>query len=294
MTDNGRKTKSNPAGRLLALLLIVAACLSLFAGCGKGATLGLANTPLTGQVTPALSPNTTPALSQTPGLPVDGPQQSATPSPAATYTAEELNGIARADDVLPVLAYEEARAINADVIGWIAIPGTTIDYPVVRGSDNEYYLGRNVEKKESSYGSVFMDFRNADPEQQRHIILYGHNMKNGTMFHDLMNYKQKDFFNENRFIYFTWDGVQTVWEIYLATIIPFTEGYTINYIGTRFSGDDNFTTYMADMMAYAGTVSPSIVDQDTTITAADQVLTLSTCTYEYDDSFFAVQAKRIK
>lgn len=294
MSGGGRKTKSNPAGRLLAPLLIAAVCLALLVGCGKGTAVGPANTPLTGQVTPAFSLYPTPAPPQTPGSPVEGPQQSASPSPAATYTVEELNGIARADDVLPVLAYEEVRAINPDVIGWIAIPGTTIDYPVVRGSDNEYYLGRNVEKKESSYGSVFMDFRNADPEQQRHIILYGHNMKNGTMFHDLMNYKQKDFFNENRFIYFTWDGVQTVWEIYLATIIPFTEGYTINYIGTRFAGDENFTTYMADMMAYAGTVSPSIVDHSITITAADQVLTLSTCTYEYDDSFFAVQAKRIK
>ncbi|HOG00439.1 MAG TPA: class B sortase [Clostridia bacterium] len=284
------------AKKLSALLLCGAVC--LLAACGGAVSASPTNTPIQAKATmaptappsasPAVTPETTHAL---PGQ-TDG---GAEPILAEReFTADELNGIAQADDVLPTLKYEDARKLNPDVVGWISIPGTSIDYPVVRCDDNEYYLGRNVEKQKSRYGTVFMDFRNADAEQQKHIILYGHNMKNGTMFHDLMNYKQKDFFKENRFIYFLWDGTETVWEIYLATIIPNTDGFTINYIATRFLDDNNFVSYMAEMAAYANTVSPSLVDESVAVTAADQVLTLSTCTYEYDNSRFAVQARRIK
>ena len=118
---------------------------------------------------------------------------------------------------------------NGDFIAWLSIPGTPIDYPVVRAADNDYYLGRDVEKRKSAYGAIFMDFRNADPAQQKHIILYGHNMKNGTMFHDLMNYKQKSFFDEHRIINLLWDGVDTQWEIFVAYII---KPNTIYHIST--------------------------------------------------------------
>lgn len=274
-----------------AALLLAAAFLTLF-GCEPAALVGPVNTPIQAKVTPTPSPTAAQTPEETPDL-ADPTDAQSTPGSDA-YTADELDGIAQADDVLPTVEYDDARALNPDVVGWISIPGTSIDYPVVRCDDNEYYLGRNVEKQKSRYGSIFMDFRNADPEQQKHIILYGHNMKNGTMFHDLMNYKQKDFFDEYKYIYFLWGDTQTVWEIYLATIIPSTDGFTINYIATRFADDNNFASYMAEMIAYAKTMSPSNIDDSVTISATDQVLTLSTCTYEYDNSRFAVQARRIK
>ena len=228
-----------------------------------------------------------------------------TPAPTATpaavqataddeepYSPQELNGIAGPDDVLPMHdSYEEVKAINDDVIGWITIDGTVIDYPVVRAADNDYYLGRDVEKRKSAYGAIFMDFRNADPAQQKHIILYGHNMKNGTMFHDLMNYKQKSFFDEHRIIDLLWDGVETQWEIFVAYII---KPNTIYHISTAFTDDQHFADVMNQTIEYAKTVKPSNADPDVTIKPSDQVLTLSTCTYEYDDSFFAVMARRIK
>ncbi len=282
--------------KLTALLLCLVAC--LIAGCSRAANVLPTNTPIQAKATIAATPSPSARPANTPeATPTFLPGETDDAEPAPTeheYTEDELNGIAQAGDVLPTLEYEDARDMNPDVVGWISIPGTSIDYPVARCGDNEYYLGRNVEKQKSRYGTIFMDFRNADDDQQKHIILYGHNMKNGTMFHDLMNYKQKDFFNENRFIYFLWDGTETVWEIYLATIIPNTDGFTINYIATRFSDDNNFSNYMAEMIAYAKTVSPSLIDESTVITATDQVLTLSTCTYEYDNSRFAIQARRIK
>lgn len=288
------RPKTERAKKAAALLLCAAFCMLL--GCEPAGNITPSNTPIQAKVTPTAAS----AFSPTPGATPDTSAGATDPIGAeptagdSEYTADELNGIAQAGDVLPTLDYENAKELNADVVGWISIPGTSVDYPVVRGEDNEYYLGRNVEKEKSRYGSIFMDFRNADPEQQRHIVIYGHNMKNGTMFHDLMNYKQKDFFDENRFIYLLWDGTETVWEIYLATIIPSIDGYTIDYIRTRFDSDNHFAKNMAEMIAYANTMSPSIVDDTVSISATDQVLTLSTCTYEYDNSRFAVQARRIK
>ena len=234
---------------------------------------------------PTPSPTLTPA-------PTSTPSSTTVAEDEEPYSPQELNGIAGPDDVLPMHdSYEEVKAINDDVIGWITIDGTVIDYPVVRAADNDYYLGRDVEKRKSAYGAIFMDFRNADPAQQKHIILYGHNMKNGTMFHDLMNYKQKSFFDEHRIIDLLWDGVETQWEIFVAYII---KPNTIYHISTAFTDDQHFADVMNQTIEYAKTVKPSNADPDVTIKPSDQVLTLSTCTYEYDDSFFAVMARRIK
>lgn len=285
------------ANIVLTALLLIAALLAV-AGCKPAAGNLPTNTPIQAKATPTATPAATARPDATPDFSIEPTGEvTATPDPDA-FSPDDLNGIAQAEDVLPYLeSYEEAKALNPDVVGWITIPGTSINYPVVRCDNNEFYLGRNVNRQKSRYGAIFMDFRNADPEQQRHIVLYGHNMKNGTMFHDLMNYKQQDFFDQYRTINFIWDGTATVWEIYLATVIPALDEYgsTIDYTRTRFpAGDAQFVGNMAEMIAYANTMSPSIVDAAVTISAADQVLTLSTCTYEYDNSRFAVLARRTK
>lgn len=258
---------------------------------------------------PAVEIGVQPSTTQTPVLPLPTPSVTPEPiitteplpgdnlnaSPAETddgYSLEELNGVAKPEDNLPILdSYKEAKAINSDVIGWITIDGTVIDYPVVRGTDNEYYLRHNVEKEKSRFGSIFMDFRNAENYQQRHIIIYGHNMKNGTMFHDLMNFKQKDFFDANRTVKLYWDGVETEWQIYLAYIVM---PNTIYHIHVRFADNKEFADIMNQTIEYAKTVKPVNYDSSVTIKPTDQVLTLSTCTYEYDGSYFAVMAKRVK
>lgn len=275
--------------RLLMILFVLV--LAAISACSKTAdtdpVVEVITTPAATEK-PFSGPDTTPE--PTPELPVSTPDSSVPGE--GELTEEELTGIARPGDKPPEKkSYEEFKKINSDVIGWLTVPGTVIDYPVVRCSNNEYYLGRDVNKKKNAHGAIFMDFRNADPLQQRHIILYGHNMKNGTMFHDLMNYKQKEFFNKNRTIEFNWDGVETKWEIYLAYLIPPNQIYHIN---TLFGDAKNFADVMNDTIEFAKTVTPSNILEDVTIKETDQVLTLSTCSYEYDGSFFAVCARRIK
>ena len=235
-----------------------------------------------------------PGLTAAP-LPSGGAAGNEDPSAADPERYKELNGIADAGDMLPIVpSYEAALGVNTDVIGWLTVPGTSIDYPVVRTVDNEFYLDHNIEQVPSKHGAVFMDFRNADASQQKHIVLYGHNMKNGTMFHDLLNFKRETFFAENRIVYFNWGGTETMWEIYVATVIPSNDNHRINYVETRFANSNAFAEYMADMTAYARTVSSARVYENTVISPSDQVLTLTTCTYETDGSRFAIQARRVK
>ena len=267
----------------LLLALLMAALLVVMPGCTSSEQSGDVVDLQTQQ--PALTPE--PVI--TPSTPV------AESTPGVTATAiplEELDGVAGPDDVLPpVMTYEEYKAKNSDVVGWITVPNTKIDYPVVRGKDNEFYLVHNVEKESSKHGAVFMDYRNADPQQQRHIILHGHNMKNGTMFHDLNNYKQRSFFEQNRTITFIWDGVVTKWEVFAAFVWP---GDNSNVYETRFYDDQDFANYMKDWIDFVSNVKYSIVEKSVTIQPSDQILTLSTCTYEYDNSRFLVSARRIQ
>ena len=96
------------------------------------------------------------------------------------------------------LAEEKARiaelvAINPDFAGWIRIDGTTIDYPVVRGADNDFYLYRTFTGEPNGSGSIFMDFRNRAGFDGAHAILYGHAMRDGSMFAALRQYLSSDF-----------------------------------------------------------------------------------------------------
>lgn len=271
------------------------------AGMALAAVLLLGGCSLTGNVLPPAHTDALPVVTVT--LPSnDAPvRPERTPAPGAADNTinsnvdySSLDGVAEPGDVLPILTYDEARQQNRDVIGWISIPGTSIDYPVVRTDDNEFYLNHNILKEESKHGAIFMDFRNADRGQQKHIILYGHDMKNGTMFHGLLNFKQKSFFSENRIISFNWDGTDTMWEIYLAAVIPLVDGHMINYVETRFADNAAFESYMVDMAAYARTAPSSNVSDAISIGQADQVLTLTTCTEEDDGSRFVVQARRVR
>lgn len=94
--------------------------------------------------------------------------------------------------------WDELKKINKDIIGWIEIPNTNINYPILK-DENLYYLNHNFERKNNKNGSIFI--RNQDLLKNQEIIIYGHNMKNGTMFSELGEYLNQDFFEKNSKIY---------------------------------------------------------------------------------------------
>lgn len=165
-------------------------------------------------------------------------------------------------------------AINPDVIGWISIPTLNIEYPVVIGSDNEFYLRHAYNKAEAYSGSIYMDYRSSRDWSDQRTIIYGHNMNdiNGSMFGDLPKYDKEEFYKKNEgknFVYiYTPEGVR-VYEIFAVTFsnnqtedimfsLNFPQSYSIAELQSQISKTAFYNTGIT-------------VDDD------DIVLTLYTC-----------------
>lgn len=93
--------------------------------------------------------------------------------------------------------FTELRKINEDIVAWVQIPGLGVDYPVVQGEDNEYYLHHTFRKEANKAGSIFLDYRNRVDFTDQRVIIYGHNMKDGSMFSNLKKYQDDAFRKES-------------------------------------------------------------------------------------------------
>jgi len=180
--------------------------------------------------------------------------------------------------------FASLREINSEIVGWISIADTSIDYPVVQHSDNDYYLDHNIERSRSSRGAIFMDYRNERMTEDPHIVIYGHHMKDGSMFSQLYNYKDEQYFHEHSLI--TLDTLEqpTTWQIVSAYVYsPQHQFFQLQY-----GSEQEHNDYLQQIMA------ASLYDTGLEITAEDQLLTLVTCTYEISDARFIVHAKRVE
>ena len=204
--------------------------------------------------------------------------------PASTEPA--LSGTEEATEPavnpIPVVDFESLRARNEDTVGWIYIPGTNVSYPIVRAADNDYYLYRLFDGTVNSAGSIFMDYRNAETWQDRHTVIYGHNMKNGTMFADILNYQSQDYYDAHPTGYLL--TPQGNYEL------VFFAGYVAD---PTEPGEDAWQMEFEDNDAYlkwlrhAGTRSTFLSQWIPGV--QDRVITLSTCSYAYDDARYVLQ-----
>ena len=182
------------------------------------------------------------------------------------------------------LTFGHLHEINEDIVGWISIDGTSIDYPVVQTNDNIYYLSHSVYKEESSAGTIFMDSRNESSPLDKNTVLYGHHMKNGMMFHDLASYKEAAFYKKHPYVeYGGVDGIGK-WEVFSAYVTNTAD----NYIETEFDSDEDFEQFLERV------VSKSLYHTGCEVKGADKILTLSTCSYEFDDARMVVHAKLVE
>jgi sortase B len=179
--------------------------------------------------------------------------------------------------------YKPLLEINQDVVGWVSVPDTVINYPVVQAEDNDYYLRRDIHGERATAGTIFMDYRSDARANGRNTILYGHHMRNGTMFKDLVKYKNEEFFQNNPIVRFDTLYEEIEWEVFSAYVTH--AGFP--YIQTVFASDEEYLEFLSKIK------SQSIFHKDMELTSEDRILTLSTCTYEYDDARFVVHARRI-
>ena len=169
--------------------------------------------------------------------------------------------------------------INSDYKCWINIENTNIDYPVVQSEDNDYYLKRNFFNKKNYSGSVFFDFR--VDKNSRNAILYAHNMKDGTMFANIEKFKNKDFFDENNKIIIEKDGVKYEYEVFS---VYYLSGKENAHLKTHFGPNEEFRAYLDTAKARSLFESKRELNNN-------EILTISTCSYEFKDCRTVVHAQ---
>ena len=169
-------------------------------------------------------------------------------------------------------------------MGWFSIKGTKIDYPVTRGKDNYFYLNHLFTGERNIMGSIFMDYRNNGDFSDKNTIIYGHNMKNGSMFSFLTKYKNqhklKTFAN---MILYTPGGN--------FSIKPFA-GIIVDgkYESVRFDFEDNY-----DFQNYISSIKKkSTFESDIIVQGDDRIITLCTCSYEFNNARYVLFGKLIR
>ncbi len=157
---------------------------------------------------------------------------------------------------------------NPDVLAWIYAPGTKINYPVLQGEDNDYYLNHTWDGWKNSVGSIFMEYRNNPTFMDFNTILYGHNMNDGSMFADVIDFSQEQFAKSHPYIYLVLPGGILRYDVFSAYKAPVdgqTYGLSFNQEQTRV----DFLNYAKENSTIQTGVAPK---------TTDLILTLSTCT----------------
>jgi len=188
--------------------------------------------------------------------------------------------------------YGELYEYNNDLIGWLKIDGTIIDYPVVQADDNEFYLDKGIDKEYTKSGTLFLDARaNVLDERSTNLIIYGHHMHDNTMFGSLFDYDDEEFYKEHPFIQF-----DTLYEegYYEIVSVFYSKIYNVGDVGFRYyqlieaEDEEAFQSYIYNIKRL------EIYKTNVVPTYGDELLTLSTCSYHTDNGRFVVIARKIK
>ena len=192
-------------------------------------------------------------------------QPGGTGDPAASEEPEPLPEEAAA---LTQVDLDALREVNGDVVGWIAIPNTELSYPLVQGTDNQYYLSRNWKREKNSGGSVFLESTNKSDLSAFHTIVYAHRMRNDTMFGTLKYYDRLDFWREHPSVYIVLNDTIYRYDIFSAQEAA-VESIIYRLDLEKNHLEDEFLQYCADN---------SVIHTGLTPEADGRFLTLSTCT----------------
>lgn len=189
--------------------------------------------------------------------------------------------------------YAELYKANSDIIGWVKIDDTKIDYPIMQTkNDPEHYLHLDFDEEYAASGTPFMDAGSDIFVPTSNFLIYGHNMKNGTMFHDLLKYENKDFYEAHKTFKFDtiYKGGQGEYQVIAAA---YTKIYPKDSTKFKYYQHAGITTEAEFNEYVSGVKALSVYDTGVTAEYGDQLVTLSTCAYHTDDGRFFVVAKRV-
>lgn len=203
-----------------------------------------------------------------------------TPDPAASADPSAYGITGRTVDIAAL-----QEEVNRDIYAWVTVPGTVIDYPVLQHPEEmDYYLEYNLDGTKGRPGCIYTQRMNAKDWTDPNTVLYGHNMRAGTMFADLHKFEDRDFFDENRYIHiYTEDGRILVYEIFAA----YAAGNEHLLLTYPVYTEEGFQSYLDGIFTYTGKGCNFLEDME--LTAEDKIITLSTCVYGQSDRRYLVQ-----
>ena len=174
---------------------------------------------------------------------------------------------------------------NNDIVGFIEIPDVGIAYPVLQGADNDFYLRRGINKEYDIAGSIFIDMNNKPDFNDDNTVIYGHHLEINSMFTPLDQYRKQEFAENHTTIYLATKTELREYQIFSAYGIPADYAYRTLYFTNR----DDVVPYFNQLRSNSEVVMP-----DVTFKPDDQIITLSTCQYDYADQRLAIHAVRVK
>lgn len=188
--------------------------------------------------------------------------------------------------------YAKLYAINNEFIGWLTVPNTQINVQVVKAQDNEKYLKQDFYGNYSRYGCPFMDYRDNIRTLSLNTVIYGHHMKDGLMFAELSKYLNIEGFKESPTIQLSTlygDYVFKIYAVFITNSEPVDDnGYVFNYIFTHLTNDEAFSSYVKALD------ERKLYDTGVDIEPGDKLITLSTCTYEFDNARLVVVGRLVR
>ena len=181
--------------------------------------------------------------------------------------------------------FSELKAINEDVVGWIYSEDTNINYPILQGDDNLYYLYNAINGTSNRAGSIYMDAGNSSDFTDANTIIYGHNLSNNSMFSSLDMYMSPQYFNDHRHVYILTENKNYRIDIFSAYMTnPSSLTFTINF--------DSPEKYM-DYLKYTWK-SSDVKCSDVPMTEDDNIVTLATCSNMGNNVRYVVHGKLVE
>ena len=195
--------------------------------------------------------------------------------------------------------WDALKDINDEIVGWIRLDDSRIDYPVMfhEGDDqySQYYLNHTYKHEWSAYGTVFIDYRSKQSTDSKNVITHGHNMIDGSMYHTLMNYSDRfegdlDYYRDHSVLTFNTPDEDAQWKVIsvFKTSTLYAHGEFFNYMQGEFTSDAEFMNFVYNVRIR------SMFNVPVTVNENDQLLTLSTCSYEYSDFRTVLVARKVR
>ena len=190
-----------------------------------------------------------------------------------------------------MLQVAELRTENSDIVGWIEIPETTINYPVLQGNDNDYYLTHTYKGDYSKNGSIFLDMNYNFEIPSSNLLIYGHNNKSGKMFEELLQYQDESYYKKHPTIRFTTEKDDSEYDI--IAVFKSRVYYTNETNVFRYYFFINAKTKAEYDNYILESKRASLYNINSTAKYGDQLLTLSTCDYSRANGRFVVVARKV-